>query len=110
MIEAIPAISLSLFGGYTADRFERRNILLTARSVSVFCAVLLALISLYMAGNPHQVAALYFVVFLIGVARGFSDPATTAFEAQVVPKELTVNASSWIASSWLSCSVIGPVK
>ena len=108
LIEAIPAISLSLFGGYTADRFERRNILLMARSVSVFCAVLLALISLYMAGNPHQVAALYFVVFLIGVARGFSDPATTAFEAQVVPKELTVNASSWIASSWLSCSVIGP--
>ncbi len=107
LIEAIPAISLSLFGGYAADRFERRNILLTTRAVSVLCAILLGLISLYL---PHssQTLALYAVVCIVGIARGFSDPATTAFEAQVVPRELTVNAASWIASTWLSCSVIGP--
>jgi len=48
------------------------------------------------------------MIFAAGVARGFADPANTAFEAQVVPKRLTVNASSWISSTWLSCSVIGP--
>jgi MFS family permease len=48
------------------------------------------------------------MIFLAGVARGFADPANTAFEAQVVPKHLTVNASSWISSTWISCSVIGP--
>lgn len=106
LIEAIPAISLSLFGGYVADRFERRNILLLTRAVSVVCAILLGLISFYLKEN--QVIALYAVIFLAGIARGFSDPATTAFEAQVVPKELTVNASAWIASTWLSCSVAGP--
>ncbi len=106
LIEAIPAISLSLFGGYAADRFERRNILLITRAVSILCAILLAIISL--GENTHQVFSLYAVIFLVGIARGFSDPATTAFEAQVVPKELTVNATSWIASTWLSCSVIGP--
>ena len=105
LIEAIPAISLSLFGGYTADRFDRRKILLVTKAVSVKCALLLSFISL----NPQpNVAALYAVVFLAGIARGFSDPATTAFEAQVVPKELTVNASSWVASTWLACSIIGP--
>ena len=107
LVEAIPAISLSLFGGYTADRFERRNILLITRAISAVCAVFLGLISLYLE-NHSQIIALYAVVFLAGIARGFSDPATTAFEAQVVPKELTVNAASWIASTWLSCSVIGP--
>ena len=106
LIEAIPAISLSLFGGYAADRFERRGILLTTRAVSVICAMLLGLISLHLETN--RTLALYAVIFLIGIARGFSDPATTAFEAQVVPRELTVNAASWIASTWLSCSVIGP--
>ncbi|MEI7999203.1 MAG: MFS transporter, partial [Candidatus Omnitrophota bacterium] len=50
----------------------------------------------------------YSVIFLAGIARGFADPANTAFEAQVVPKQLTVNAASWISSSWISCSVIGP--
>jgi MFS family permease len=48
------------------------------------------------------------MIFLAGVARGFADPANTAFEAQIVPKHLTVNASSWISSTWISCSVIGP--
>jgi len=48
------------------------------------------------------------MIFIAGVARGFADPANTAFEAQVVPKHLTVNASSWISSTWLSCSVLGP--
>ncbi len=105
LVEAIPAISLSLFGGYVADHYDRRQILLITRAVSVVSAILLALISL----NPDtNVLALYAVIFLAGVARGFSDPAATAFEAQVVPKELTVNAASWISSSWLSCSIIGP--
>ena len=106
LIEAIPAISLSLFGGYAADRFERRNILLITRAVSIICAILLGLISLYLGAG--KILALYAVIFIVGIARGFSDPASTAFEAQVVPKELTVNAASWIASTWLSCSVIGP--
>lgn len=105
LIEAIPALSLALFGGYVADRFDRRKILLLTKAVSVGCALLLALISLD--PQPH-VTALYAVIFLAGIARGFSDPATTAFEAQIVPKELTVNASSWIGSTWLLCSILGP--
>ena len=48
------------------------------------------------------------MIFIAGIARGFADPANTAFEAQVVPKHLTVNASSWISSTWISCAVIGP--
>lgn len=106
LVEAIPAISLSLFGGYVADKFDRRRILFVTRAVSVISALLLAWISI--SANAQSVTALYAVIFLAGIARGFSDPATTAFEAQVVPKELTVTASSWIGSTWLSCSVIGP--
>ncbi len=105
LIEAIPALSLSLFGGYTADRFDRRKILLLTKSISIGCALWLSFVSLYAQPN---VLLLYAAIFLAGLARGFSDPATTAFEAQVVPKELTVTAGSWIASTWLSCSVIGP--
>ena len=106
LVEAIPAISLSLLGGYTADRCDRRGILLITRAVSVGCAFLLAFISFH--PNTHNVVELYAVIFLAGIARGFADPATTAFEAQDVPKELIVNASAWIGSTWLSCSVIGP--
>lgn len=106
LVEAIPAISLVLFGGYVADHFNRRKILLVTRSASFACAVAMALLSLR--GGDASVAGLYGAIFLAGVARGFSEPAASAFEAQVVPRPLTVNASSWISSTWITCSVLGP--
>lgn len=106
LIEAIPAISISPFGGYVADHFKRRNILLVTRAVSTVSAVVMALLSWN--SGAASLAGLYSMIFLAGVARGFADPANTAFEAQVVPKELTVNAASWISSTSISCAVIGP--
>ncbi|MBI2884558.1 MAG: MFS transporter [Candidatus Omnitrophica bacterium] len=106
LVEAIPAISLVLFGGHVADHVNRRAILLVTRAVSTACALALAAVSWR---QPAAVLpALYGVVFLAGTARGFADPAHTAFEAQIVPKHLTVNASSWISSTWIGCAVLGP--
>jgi len=106
LVEAIPAISIAPFGGYVADHVDRRRIILVTRAVSCVCTVLLAAISWQ--ASVRSLPGLYAMIFAAGVARGFADPANTAFEAQVVPKRLTVNASSWISSTWLSCSVIGP--
>jgi MFS family permease len=106
LIEAIPAISIAPFGGYVADHFNRRKIILITRAVSCACTLALAMISWHARENP--LLGLYAMIFVAGVARGFADPANTAFEAQIVPKHLTVNASSWISSTWISCSVIGP--
>lgn len=106
LVEAIPALLLVPIGGYAADHFNRRHILLATRAVSCVCAATLAVLSL-----QHQspsVLGLYAVIFLAGIARGFADPANTAFEAQVVPKILTVNAASWIASTWITCGLLGP--
>jgi MFS family permease len=51
---------------------------------------------------------LYAVVFVAGTARGFADPASSAFEAQVVPRELYVNASTWGGSVWEVTAIVGP--
>ena len=106
LIEAIPALSLVLIGGYVADHFNRRKILLITRASSCICAMALAALSVQ--NHAQTLLGLYAVIFAAGIARGFADPANTAFEAQVVPKTITVNASSWISSAWLGCSVIGP--
>ena len=106
LVEAVPAISLVLFGGYAADHFNRHKILLFTRAASCFCGIALALLSLQ--NQESSILGLYAVIFLAGLARGFADPAGTAFEAQVIPKHLTVNASSWVSSVWLSCLVLGP--
>ncbi len=106
LIEAIPAISLVLFGGYAADHFNRHKILLLTRAASCLCGITLVLLSLR--HTSVTLIGLYTIIFLAGIARGFADPANTAFESQVVPQPLTVNAASWISSTWISCSVLGP--
>lgn len=106
LVEAIPAVGLSLLGGHVADRHDRRTIVLVTRAVSVLAAIAFALLSM----NPQtlNLAALYVVVFIAGMARGFADPAASAFEAQVVPRELYVNASTWAGSVWQATAIFGP--
>jgi MFS family permease len=106
LVEAVPALSLVLLGGYVADHFSRRKILLITRASSCICGSALAVISSQNYG--HSLLGLYSVIFAAGIARGFADPANTAFEAQVVPKTITVSGSSWIASVWVGCSIVGP--
>lgn len=106
LIEAIPAISLVLWGGYVADHHDRRKILLTTRTVSFICAVLLTALSI--GAHKFSLIGLYSVTFAAGIARGFADPANSAFEAQVVPQHLTVSAASWIGSTWIGASIAGP--
>jgi MFS family permease len=106
LVEAVPAIALSLYGGHVADRTDRRAILLAMRTVSFVCAIAFAVISLRGAATP--VIGLYAVVFTVGIARGFHDPTAVAFEAQVVPQHLTLNASSWLSTVWQGTAIIGP--
>jgi MFS family permease len=106
LVEAIPAITLSLYGGHVADRSERRAIIVWTRTVSFACAVGFAVISLR--EHAASVPALFAVVFAAGVARGFHDPAASALEAQVVPQHLTLNASSWLSTAWQGTALAGP--
>src|ERR1039457_1862053 len=61
LVEAIPALSLVLIGGYVADHFNRRKILLITRASSCLCALALALLS--MEHHGHSLIGLYAVVF-----------------------------------------------
>jgi MFS family permease len=92
LVEAIPAILIAPFGGYVADHVNRRTIILITRAVSCLCTLILAIIS--WETHLNSLPGLYVMIFVAGIARGFADPANTAFEAQMVPKHLTVNASS----------------
>jgi hypothetical protein len=42
LVEAIPAISLALYGGHVADRHDRRWILRTTAGILTLCAALIA--------------------------------------------------------------------
>ncbi len=106
LVEAIPSISLALYGGHIADRRDRRSILRITLAALAACGLGLALTS-RLTADAAQLALLYGVVFVAGIARGFSEPAAIALEAQVVPRELLIHSSTLIASCWQIAAAIG---
>lgn len=108
LVEAIPSVGLALYGGHVADRCDRRLVVLITGATTAVCALAFAVLS---GLNSHPpIWALYTIIFIAGIARGFASPAGSAFEAQVVPKELYVNASAWNSSIWLVSAIVGPAS
>ncbi len=108
LVEAIPAVSLALYGGHIADRRDRRVILQTTLLMLSAAAAALAALQ-FVPAQSLMLPLLYMVVFVAGIARGFAEPAAGALEAQVVPRELLIRSSTLMASCWLSGAVIGPL-
>jgi MFS family permease len=108
LVEAIPALTLALFAGHFADRHDRRRILLVSQVALTVCSGLYAFISL----NTHLfgLAAFYAVAFVVGMARGFANPAGSAFEAQVIPEKLFASAASLLTGTWYVIAIIGPAS
>jgi MFS family permease len=51
---------------------------------------------------------LYAMVFIAGAASGFMGPATFAYNAEVLPKELYANGAAWNTSTWQTGAILGP--
>jgi MFS family permease len=112
LCEAIPAIGIALYGGYVADKSEKRGLLLKV-FLGVFMCSLVMLIVTSQKMHPYFpvsyiVPTMYLMVFGIGIARGFFSPATFSLMAQIVPKEIYPNSSTWNSSSWQAASILGP--
>lgn len=107
LVQAIPAMSLAVVGGHFADLFNRRNVLLCTVSIQVLCALGLLLAERFAGG--WFLGAVYFIMFFLGVARGFAEPALTSLEAQLVPRSAAVSAATWGTLVWHACAVVAPV-
>lgn len=105
LIQFLPGLLLFLFSGHTADRFDRRKILITCYSGFALCSALLIYISLHEARNVH---AIYLVLGLLGIVRAFNAPAGQAFLPQLVPIEHFPNAVAWGASFFQAATILGP--
>jgi MFS family permease len=112
LCEAIPAVGIALYGGYIADKSEKRKMLLL-----IYTAVLLSTLVMFvatlksMSGYIHAdwiVPIIYCMIFFNGVARAFNGPATFTVYAHSIPKELYPNGSTWSSSSWQIASILGP--
>ena len=108
LAEALPFLTMALFGGHVADRVPRRGLVLA--SLAVLNGSSLALLLLTVTGRIGigGVWPLYAVLAASGVARSFLQPARTAMIPELVPPPLYHNAVGWRTSVWQFGAVIGP--
>ncbi|QEC80461.1 MFS transporter [Mucilaginibacter ginsenosidivorax] len=112
LCEAIPAISIALYGGYIADKSEKRKMLLLIFSGVILTSLVMFTVTLKsMSGIIHVgwiIPIIYVMIFCNGIARAFYGPATFTIYAHSIPKEVYPNGSTWSSSSWQVASIIGP--
>ncbi|SFH13884.1 MFS transporter [Pedobacter insulae] len=113
LCEAIPAIGIALYGGYIADKTEKRGLLLKIFAGVLLCSIIMLVVT---SNRMHAyvptsyiVPIMYAMIFGVGLARGFFGPATFSLMAQIIPKDLYANGSTWSSSFWQMASILGPL-
>ncbi len=101
----LPGLLFLLPAGHVADRFDRRQIILLCYGLQIFCTV--ALLALTRLSAP-RVLAIYAVLFLVGTARAFSGPASSALIPHLVPEQHFVNAITWGGAIFQFANTLGP--
>jgi MFS family permease len=110
LAEFIPFVIVTLIGGYIADIFDRRKIILTCIILYAVCVLGLYMFSSSWAYIIENVGVMpiFLLIGATGLIRGLLGPAQSAFAAQLVPSELYANSATWSTMSWHISSVGGP--
>jgi MFS family permease len=101
-----------LYGGYVADKSDKKKMLVWIIAAMAFCSFILFLVTMQQTvipiSQPWVIPIIYGMILCIGVARGFYSPTAFSLMAQIVPKEHYPNSSTWNSSSWQIASIVGP--
>ena len=110
LAEAVPFISLVLFGGHFADNRDKKKIMQVTLSLIIASSIFLLYSStqLQTADQDFHIYSIYAVIFIIGLSKGFFSPAASSLNPFLVPKEVFANAATWNSSFWQLGSILGP--
>ena len=110
LAEALPFLTLALFGGHAADRVNRLWICMATTLSLALCSALLWGFSWRFQAGPLASAVwpIYGIIFLTGVVRAYYRPANTALGTDLLPKALYANGSTWRVSVFHTGMVLGP--
>lgn len=113
IMDFLPFLIFSLWGGYIADRFNRQRILQISFSFAIPLSVgLWICFDLYntqtFSANVLLIAT-FSILFLFGCIRGIYSPCFNSLRPFVVPEHLYTNAATWTSMCWQACGILAPV-
>ena len=89
LVRFIPSLGTSLIGGAVADAYDRRLVMILARSIPVTCATILAVATF---GGWISIELIFGLVVFLGFAMSFEGPARVALLPAIVRPETFENA------------------
>jgi MFS family permease len=101
----IPVFLVAPFGGITADRVNRRRLVIATQIASMILAGILAWLTL--TGRVH-VWHIFVLAAMLGVVNAFDIPGRQSFLVDMVGKEDLMNAIALNSSMFNGARVIGP--
>ena len=109
--EVIPALSLALYSGHRVDIKDKKRLIIQGIGGYFIAALVLLLLSVERTSQllhiDHITWCIYGVFFFTGVLRSFVGPCFSSMIANIVPKNLLQNATTWNQGTGLSASVTG---
>jgi MFS family permease len=105
LAQFVPLFLLALLAGATADRNDRRAIMLICTAIEIICVVILALLALR---AMPTLLPIFIIAAVFGASRAFLSPATGAMGPMLVPREALPLAISRTSLGDQAGFVIGP--
>jgi MFS family permease len=106
LAQFLPGIVLFLVSGHAADRFNRRNLLITCDVGFAICFALLLALSLR---DAVSIVPVFAVLVLLGVVRSFNGPVSRAMLPHLVPPEHFAGSVAWASSIFTAATILGPI-
>lgn len=105
LVQFVPMFAFVLLAGETADRYDRRKILIACCALQFVCSVGLAAIA---SMDQPSITGIFVVAALFGVGRAFTMPASASLGPMLVPREILPRAIGWNTLAMQSGMVFGP--
>ncbi|TSK06843.1 MAG: MFS transporter [Geobacter sp.] len=102
---SLPVLLFGVFGGASADRFDRRTLLLVTQLSSVVPSLMLGVLAFRGAATTPAIMAL---AFFQGALNAFDVPARQALLAELVPREQLGQAVACNAVAFNATRLLGP--
>ncbi len=104
-LQFLPMLLFGLYGGVLADRYPKRQLLITAQVAMGALALVLGLLDIV---GIVELWHVYVLAFGLGLATVVDNPARQAFAVELVGKDDLPNAVSLNAATFNSGRVLGP--
>ena len=105
LVQFVPLVSMALFAGQIADRYDRRAVIRVTQIAKALAAASLALGS---HGGFLTRELIFAILFIIGIARAFEMPTLHALLPDIVPQPVLPRAIAASATAQQTAIITGP--